>query len=395
MQIPEGEFTFTLMPAVIFGKGSVRKLKEKVDELGAKRAVLMTVPPIATKTDFVDRIKSILGAKLVGVYSGVGQHVPRQCVIDGVRLAREKKADILITLGGSSVADEAVSLILAEARTPEEFFTRFDKGEFLIPGKLKATNYKKPKIPIIAIPTTLSGGEFRSALGITDTVRKIKETSYDEKVLAKAVILDPEMTIYTGKELWASTAMKSLADCFQGVCAPNHNPFTDAYALHAAQLINDYLLPSVAEPLDLHARSMLQHAAGMSLWAEGLVGGSIISALRHQIGGVYDVPHGIASTIVLIPAMNFNRPETDERLALVARAFGISGKSAAAAAEAALNRIKELIKKLNLPTRLRDVGVPREGIALIAEKAITDFSIATNPKPVSKEQLIGILEQAW
>ncbi|MFH1169149.1 MAG: iron-containing alcohol dehydrogenase, partial [Chloroflexota bacterium] len=300
-------------------------------------------------------------------------------------------ADMLISLGGSSTADAAkgINLALAEAETPEAFFARFDRSEFTLPGSLRATEFSQPKLPFIAIPTTLSGGEFTAGAGITDTVRRHKDVSYDDGVTARVVILDPELTVHTGRELWASTAMKSLADCFEVVCSLRHQPFADALSLHAARLINHYLLPSIAEPMDMGARALLQHAAGMSLQGLGSVGGGVVAALRHQIGAIYDVPHGVASTIVLPHGLSFNRPEVDERLALVATALGLHS------ADAAIDRVRQLVAAAGLPARLRDVGVPREGIQVIARASSTDHQVRNNPKPVSEEQLISVLAQAW
>ncbi|MFH1169074.1 MAG: iron-containing alcohol dehydrogenase, partial [Chloroflexota bacterium] len=263
-EVPSGEFKPTRVSLIVFGRGSLEQLKTKVAELGARRALIVTVPPIVTETGFVERIKGLLGESCAGVFSGVVQHVPRQCVIAGARAAREAGADMLISLGGSSTADAAkgINLALAEAETPEAFFARFDRAEFTAPGSLRATEFTQPKLPFIAIPTTLSGGEFTAGAGITDTVRKHKDVLYDDRVTARVVILDPEMTVHTGRELWASTAMKSLADCFEVVCSARHQPFADALSLHAARLINQYLLPSVAEPMDMGARALLQHAAG-------------------------------------------------------------------------------------------------------------------------------------
>ena len=396
-EAPKGEFKSAPIPSVIFGMGAVQRLREKVEELGARRALLVTVAPIADETDLVERVKKSLGDRCAGVFSGVLQHVPRQCVLEGARMARELGADILISLGGSSTADsaKAINLILNESGHIDDFFPKFDRGEFKLPGASRPTDFQKPKLPQIAIPTTLSGGEFTASLGVTDTTRKRKDNAYDPKVTAKVVILDPEMTVYTGRELWASTGLKIMSDCFEEVCSPRHQPFVDALALHAAHLINLNLLRSIAEPLDLGARALLQHAAWMSLLGIGQTGLGMVAALRHQIGGGYGVAHGIASAIAFPHVMSFNRPVVDDRLRLVARALDLSMKETSDAVGATINRIEELIREAGLPRRLRDVSVPKEGIQVIVEASINDHQIRSNPKPVSRAQLVALLEQAW
>ena len=393
MHMPSGEFRFPPISSVVFGKGSVQRVREKIDEFGAKRALVVTVPPLVAQTDLVERVKRALGDKCAGVFSGVVQHVPRQCVIEGTKMAKEVGADILVSLGGSSPADAAkgINLVLAEAERIDDFFTSFESQEVI-----KATLFKKPKLCQIAIPTTLSAGEFTEIAGITDPQRKCKDIFRDIKFAPKVIILDPEVTTFTSKELWASTALKSLSDGFGRACSPEALPFALALALHANQMINQHLVSSVREPLDLGARAMLQHAVWMNTYSRGPSVLGMVAALRHQIGAVYDVPHGVASTIVFPHCIQFNRPLIDEPLVLIAKFWGLPFKNAAGAAEAILKRLGELIQEIGLPTRLRDVGVPRGGLQVIADAAMEDPAAQANLKRVnSKEQLIGVLEQAW
>lgn len=396
-EIPNGEFKSAPIPSVVFGAGSVQRIREKVEELGAKRALLVTVAPLLNVTDLVGRVEKLLGDKCAGVFSGVRQHVPRECVLEGAKIATELGIDVLVSLGGSSTADaaKAINLVLNESEQIDDFFDRFDRSEFTLPGATRATHYRKPKLPQIAIPTTLSGGEFTGSLGITDTTQKRKHNSYDPKVTAKVVILDPEMTVFTERELWASTGLKILSDCFEEVCSPRHQPFVDALSLHAAHLINRNLVRSIDEPRDLGARGLLQHASWMSLVGLSQTGLGTVAALRHQIGGGYGVAHGVASAIVFPHVMKFNRPVVDDRVRLVASALEVAPKEPAAAAAAAIQRVEELIRAAGLPTRLRDVGVPHESIDVIVDASINDHQIRNNPKPVSRPQLVALLEQAW
>lgn len=396
-EVLRGEFNLTPISSVIFGVGSIERLKEKVEELGCKRALVITVPPIADNTDFVKRTKKILGGRFAGVFSQVVQHVPRQCVIEGAKVARKVGADVLISLGGSSTADAAkgINLVLAEANEPADFFTAFDKGVFTLPQGYLATEFRKPKLPQISIPTTLSGGEFTGSVGITDIKRKQKDLARDPKITPKVIILDPELTVFTDNVLWSSTALKTMSDCFAGICSPRHQPFSDALGLHAIRLMNSYLLPSLSKPINLEARAMLQHAVWIAIYGLWPIGGGIVAALRHQIGGIYNIGHGIASVIIFKPAISFDRPETDNRLALIAKTMELPFKDAADGANAAINRVTELISKSGLPAKLSDAGIPRDGINLIADATLKDYQITKSVKPVSREQVIRILESAY
>ena len=390
--VPEGEFKTPSISLVIFGTGSVRRVAEKVDETGAERALIVTVSPLATETDLVERVKDVLGSRCVGVFSGVLQHVPHQCVLDGARMAREVGADILVSIGGSSASDaaKAINLMLTETEQMDSFFAKLDSPDAVKP------QFKNPKLPIIAIPTTLSAGEFSSVAGITDIQRRRKIGFTDTKLTPRVIILDPEATVYTGRELWASTGLKVFSDCFEEFCSPWRQPFVDAMLLYAVRLIERNIISSIAEPLDLGCRAMLQHAAWMSMFGKDATSLGIVASLRHQIGGGFNVAHGVASSIIFPYAINFNRPVVDERLAAMAEAMNLPGDNVSDAASAAINRVGELIEQAGLPQRLRDVGVPRDGLPVIASAAMKDHHIANNPKKIeSAEQLLGILEQAW
>ncbi|MDO8687766.1 MAG: iron-containing alcohol dehydrogenase [Dehalococcoidales bacterium] len=392
-EIPSGEYKTIGGTTVVFGLGAVKKLREKVDECGGKRAFVITGRTIATKTDLLERVKKVLGNKYTGVYSKVQQHVPRQCVIEGAKMAREAKADILIALGGTSPSDAAkgMNLALTEVERIDDFFVKFDRSD-----ATKTPEFTKPKLPLISIPTTLSAGEFTVVTGITDMERGHKDVYRDARLPSKVVIMDPETTIPTPKSLWAGTGMKLLSDRFGAVCSKNPLPFTDALGLHAIYFINQYLVRSISEPLDLGARAMLQHAVWMAAPGTGGQGLGMVAAFRHQIGATYNVPHGIASTIVFPYCINFNRPFIDERLGVVARAFDISPKSKRDIGNAVVASIRKLMKELEIPTRLRDVGVPKEGLPIIAESTWMDTSSRNNFRSVeSSKQLLGIVEQAW
>jgi alcohol dehydrogenase class IV len=390
--VPEGEFKTPSISLVIFGAGSMRRVAEKVDEAGTRRALIVTVAPLAEETDLVEKLKGVLGSRCAGVFSGVLQHVPRQCVLDGVDAAREAGADILISLGGSSAVDaaKAINLMLTETEKMDSFFAHLDD-----PAAAKPS-FDNPKLPIIAIPTTLSAGEFSSVAGITDLQRKRKIGFTDIKITPSVIVLDPEATVYTGQELWASTGLKVFSDCFEEFCSPYRQPFVDALLLHAVRIIERHIISSIAEPLDLGCRAMLQHAAWMSMFGKDATSLGIVASLRHQIGGGYNVPHGVASSIIFPYAVAFNRPVIDERLAAMAGAMNLPGESVSAAASAAINRVSELIEQAGLPKRLRDVGVPKDGLPIIAGAAMKDHHIVNNPKKIESEKdLLGILEQAW
>jgi alcohol dehydrogenase len=380
-----GEFNFLPFKKVIFGPGTVTRLKAELEELGATRVVVITTHSLI-KTALYDRIKNILGDLYVGSYEGTIQHVPRRCVLEGARMCRQLKADSLVAFGGGSCIDTAkgIALVIAEGEELDRLRVRF-----VPPNKLEVPTLKKQKIPIVTISTTLSGAEFTNIIGITDEARRSKDLYIDNGVTPKVIFLDPEMTTATPPILWASTGMKTFSDAIEMVCSPNHQPFTATLCLEAIKIFYHDLPRSVKEPLNLNVREKLQFAMWMTFsgFTNVLVGA--VAALRHQIGALFNIPHGIASTIVLPHVIEFNLSVIMARLSLIANAMGITTYTVKKA-------IQNLIKELGLPQRLREVSVKESDLELIAKYALEDFIILGNPKPITNiDQLLQILRNAF
>jgi len=392
----KGEFRYIPIGKVIFGPGTAAtRVRGEIEALGARRVLIVTGRTLASNTDLVAKVQAALGAAHAGVFQDTIQHVPRATVLAGARVAQELAADALVVVGGGTAVDTAkgIALVVAEGPDLDAHKTRFEP-----PDKRVVPPLPNPKLPLIVIPTTLSGSEFTHAIGITDVTKGSKELYVDPKLSARTIILDPEMTVATGRELWAGTCLKALCDCIEGICSPGHQPYSDALLTAAAEMIFQNLPVSVAEPLDLAARGRLQYASWMAVGMLLIAGGGLAAGLRHQIGALRNVPHGIASTIVIPHVMEFNRPVVAERLALIARAAGVdgAGRSAGDAAQAAITAVRDLIRQMELPTRLRDVGVQREDFDAIAEHVLHDFTARTNPRPVSsKEQVMEVLANAY
>ena len=379
------EFRVPQLHTIVFGKGSIERLGEKVSELGGTRVLIVTVPDLVYRTDLVDRVSMALGGKCAGVYGKVEQHSPRECVVEGARMAREIGADAIVSLGGGSVTDtsKGINILLTEEIEPDTF---------LAGSEDMCLKVEHEKVPHLAVTTTLSAAEFSDRVGIMNRATKQKDSVVDGRLVPKVVIMDPEMTVFTPPDLWASGCLKCLSDCFEQFCSPRHHPFVDALALNAIRIVYRYLIPSIAEPPDLEARGTLQHVPLMGHYGARSVGLGLGAALRHQIGPMHDVAHGVISAIVVSHCLNFNRPLVDERLTLVAHALDLPSPDP----DSVLQEIDRLIRETGLPRRLRDVGIPKEACKSIAEAAMGDFALEDNPKEIkSASEIVVVLEEAW
>jgi maleylacetate reductase len=395
----KGAFTFLPIDDVHYGSGALANLEATLAQYGIERALLITGKTLATKTDLVDKVVAASRGRIDKVFHNTTQHVHRASVIDAVEAARSINADGIISFGGGTPNDtgKAVLLALAEDVRNAADFDRY-RVKFEYPSKVEVPPVNGDALPMIAISTTLSGGEFTHFAGITDSDRQVKDLYIDKKLAARAVYLDPELTLETPDWLWLSTGMRSVDHCIEALCSINAHPFTDALASQALQMLNRYLRECKADPTDLVARTNVHLAAWMSVCGLANVNVGLSHGIGHQLGARNDVPHGVTSCVMMPSTMDFNREHVGNRQAWIAEAMGcdVAGLDKETAAALGRSAVQTLITDLELPTRLRDVGVAEDDFPAIARDALEDLVVATNPRPVgSVEEVIEVLHNAW
>jgi alcohol dehydrogenase class IV len=375
---------------IVSGPGSIAKLPEEIERLGGTRALLVISPSVA-KTFLLERIKSGLGGKCVAVFDEVKPHSPTDSIVKAVERAREARIDVLVSVGGGSAIDSAkgVAALLAEGGSLPRYGVRFTP-----PDKKEVPPMPAPKLPHIAIPTTLSGGEYSYSAGVTEGGKKYIVA--DPKLAPRTVLLDPEAAATAPGRLLAASGMNALAHCVEAIYSTETQPLTDAYCLRAVGLIARYLPRAVANSRDMEALSYVQVAACLSGMGVYSAWTGIHHAVVHVIGGRYKAPHAEIHALMLPYAMRWNLDATVDAHARMAREIGIEGGDEKSLAAAVPEHVFALNQRMGLPLRLRELGVPRDGLRQLAGDALNDYSIHTNPKPVTAaEQVLEVLEQAW
>lgn len=393
-----GKFDINGMERVWYGAGSLDHLTEEVDRLGAKRAFVIASRTVAQETDLVDRLQKLLGNKLADVSATSKQHVPQSSVIEATREAREAKADLIISLGGGSQIDCAKGVTLCmsenikEARELDNYRVVFE-----YPDKVTIPALKGTAPPHLTVATTLSAGEYTNFIGITDTERKVKDLFVDNQLYPKVAFLDPTVTFATPPWLWASTGMRAVDHCVEGYISMTHMPFTDALAFNALKMLFENLPVSTREPENVSAKVNCQLAAWMSIFGLSNVLLGLSHGIGHQLGARANVPHGVTSCIMLPHVLEFNLPATAERQAQLAQAMGVdtSGMSTEEAAKAGIEALRNFIKGLELPYRLRDASVSKDDFDAIVKDAMEDLIVATNPRPATAQDVHALLESAY
>ena len=386
-----GAYRFPQMESVVFGKPYVDALAQEVDRLDARAVFVLASGTLTRETDLVERLRQTLGNRFAGVCAKIAAHTPRTDVVAAANMAHEAGADLIVTLGGGSVTDAAkmVGLCLGNGVTAPEELDDF-RARVAADGTSARPPVKPPGVRMVAIPTTLSAGEFSAGAGCTDTRQHVKESFSHPLMIPRTVILDPAASRPTPEWLFLSTGIRAVDHAVEDICSTNGQPISEGAAYHALRLLGRGLPAVKADPEDLDARLECQIGAWMSMvGSQSGVSKGASHGIGHVLGGTAGVPHGYTSCIMLPHVLRFNREASADKQARVSEALGRPGEPAADAVGA-------LISGLGLPTRLRDVGVREDQLDLIAEHSMHDRWIHTNPRKIDGPAVIRtLLDAAW
>ncbi len=389
---PLRPFELHMPSRVLFGINSVEKIGSEAKRLGATNVLVVTDKGIM-KTGAPERIKSILLKEEMKaeVWDGVETEPSIGCVVGLRDYICKSGFDLLVGLGGGSCMDvaKAAAVLSQNKEDPEDYFAG-GKREFAKPG-----------IPCITIPTTAgTGAEITWDAVIKDRsgIKAVFEHTYIMPTLA---IVDPTMSASMPPRLTASTGIDALSHAIESSLTKYTNPITFSLALQSIRLISENLRTAVYHGNNLDARYNMALATLTEAFSEMNAGDVEAHAFGHLIGSIYRIPHGVACGIALPYAMEFNIVVSADRLANIAEAMGedTSGLTPREAAYASVDAVRELIEDVGLPTTLKEVGVMKEDLPMLAEKAVTNpwikemFSYAI--RDMTKEIALRFLEDMW
>ena len=383
---------------IVFGEGRAEDLPAELDRLGSQRVMVLSGRSIAEKTETVKRVESLLGDRCLAVYSNLPQRAPLSTAVEATRIALDNGVDTLVGVGGSTISDAArmIGVMMAEGLTTEEALReRGHQGG----GNFQSTA-DGDKLPRqVSIPTTLSAGEFNVGGGnVLDDQAGHKIRVRHPGLYAHLIVLDSDMTEGTPDWLWLSSGVKALDHCIERLYCRGSQPATDATTAKAAELLLNNLPQSREEMGNSGARLNCLMGAWMSMMGAPSVGSGLSHAIGHVIGVKYGVGHGYTSCVTQPYVMEFNRPASADKQAMVAQAAGLDtrGMSDEAAAEAVAAVVDEFIMDLGMPHRLRELEIPHEDLPEIARLTLEDGPSRNNPVQVTgPEELMPLLEKAW
>jgi alcohol dehydrogenase len=385
-KISEIELVLDQKPTAHFGAGAVKKVGELAKAEGAKKALIITDSFIA-QSDIRKKIEESLSKAgiAVEVFDGVTPNPTTACVDAGSDFAAKSDADILIAVGGGSSMDTAKGVSLG-AKNPQRGI-----------GLDYQTQFEKPGLPIIAIPTTAGTGSEVNAFGvITDEATHVRFYVGHSSALAIAAILDPELTLGLPPKATAATGMDAMIHAVESYLSIRSNPYSDGIALQTIELVMKNLLTAYQDGSNLEARAnmlLASHIVGVGFSHTGL---GLVHGIGHSLGGHFNVPHGVALCTVLDQVLRFNLPVRQARLAKIAQALGVAdtAKSEAENADKAIKTLVDLAKAVGLGTRLSDHGITEADLPLLAKTAVEDAVTLNNPIKPTEQDVLGILRSA-
>jgi maleylacetate reductase len=334
---------------VVFGAGSLQHLEREIEALGYSRALVLSTPE---QRQSAEMVAALLGPRAAGVFDRAVMHVPIETAREAREVAGRLGADCAVAIGGGSTTGLGKAIAL-------------DSG-----------------LPIIAIPTTYAGSEMTPVYGITEG--GLKKTGKDARVVPRAVIYDPELTLSLPAAMSLTSGINAIAHSAEGLYSADRNPVIDFMARDGIAALGRALPAICKNPQDLQARTDAFYGA----WLCGIVMGSVGMALHHKLchtlGGTFNLPHAQTHTAVLPHALAYNAPAAPEAMAKIAQALG--GASGPAA-------VFDLAKSNGAAVALRDLGLKEADLDKACDIAVQNQY--PNPRSLDRAALRQLFQNAW
>ncbi|WP_447410185.1 L-threonine dehydrogenase [Clostridium perfringens] len=375
------------MPAIsLMGADCLKDAGDQVGELGFKKALIVT-DKVLGQIGIVKKVTDVLDNKNIeyAIYDETKPNPTVKNVNDGLALLKEKECDFVISLGGGSAHDCAKGIALLATNGGEiKDYEGVDKS-------------KKPQLPMVGINTTAgTGSEMTLFAIITDEERHIKMALVDKHLTPIIAVNDPMLMLAMPKSLTAATGMDALTHAIEAYVSTSATPITDACVEKAIELISNYLVNAVENGQDVEARDMMAYAEYLAGMAFNNASLGYVHAMAHQLGGFYNLPHGVCNAILLPHVQEYNKATSASRLAKIAKIMGgnIEGLTDEQGADLCIDMIKSLSQTIGIPEGLGVLGVKESDFETLATNALNDACSLTNPRKGNLEEVIAIFKKA-
>jgi len=375
------------IPSVnVLGQNAVDEAIGDIKTLGFKRALMVTDKPLV-EIGLVGQVADKLGTAGIEViiFDGVQPNPTTANVLAGLELLKANDCDFVVSLGGGSPHDcaKGIALVATNGGSIKDY-----------EGLDVST---KPQLPLVAINTTAgTASEMTRFCIITNEDSHIKMAIVDKHTTPILSVNDPELMLAKPAGLTAATGMDALTHAIEAYVSIAANPITDACAIKAIELIKANLVEAVDNGQNIDARDQMAYAQFLAGMAFNNASLGYVHAMAHQLGGFYDLPHGVCNALLLPHVQEYNAQVAAPRLKDVAKAMGVdvSAMDDAQGAKAAITAIKALSVAVKIPENLTKLGVKAEDISILADNALKDACGFTNPKQATHKEICQIFTNA-
>ncbi|MFN3648147.1 MAG: iron-containing alcohol dehydrogenase family protein [Armatimonadota bacterium] len=376
-------FTFNAPPKLIFGSDSLEQLPGEAARLG-RRPLLVTGRSLRA-SGTLDRLLAAL--RDAGLEPRLHEGVPPEPDLDALQACREagEECDSVIAVGGGSVLDIAkgAAALSGRGKSARDYFA----GE-PVPETGK---------PLIAVPTTSgTGSEVTWVCVLVDHQTRRKASIRGGAMMPQVALVDPRLTVTCPPHVTAHSGMDAFVQAVESFTSRGANPMTDALSLRAACLTAEWVETAYREPEHREAREAMalgSMLAGLALNTSRL---GLVHGLAHPLGAVTGAPHGLLCGLLMPPVLRFNRVAAAEKYALLARELKLASEhiDALDAADALLAFTEELLRRLEIPLRLREIGFREADLDWVAAETMPSGSTKANPRPVTESDAREVAESA-
>lgn len=379
---------FVLNETSYFGRGCRSELVNEIKDRGFKKVLLVTDKSLID-CGVAGKVSELLTSAKIAykTYSDIKPNPTIKNVLDGVKACTTAKADVIVAVGGGSVIDTAKGISIV--------MTNPDRADIVSLNGV--SNTKNKGLPLICLPTTHgTAAEVTINYVITDEDRQVKMVCVDPHDIPVLSIVDSELMETLPKGTAAATGLDALTHAVEGYITKGHNTMADMFHMRAIELIFENLSNAVnnKDPKAIENMALAQYIAGMGFSNVGL---GIVHSMAHQLGAVYDTPHGVANAILLPTVMRFNGVVCADRFREILCHIG-RPDARHLNDQDVINTfvwmIEELSKSVGVTMRVRDTGCKEEDIEMLADKAMQDPCKPGNPREVSREDFIRLFHEA-
>jgi len=375
-------YQYNFPTTIRFGTGVINELGDYLIKNKLSNPLIVT-DPIVSQLNFFKQIIEDLKKKNISVevFSGIHKNPVKSDVYKGTEAFDQTKRDSIIGIGGGAALDVARAIVL-RVNHREDLF----KYDDLIGGDVYVTN----DVPhFITVPTTAgTGSEVGRSAIIADNETHQKKILFSPKLLAKIIFADPMLTMELPPFVTAATGMDALTHNMEAFLVNTFHPMCDGIAAEGMSLIHQSLETAVNKP-DLESRSKMLIASlmGAVAFQKGL---GVVHSLAHPLSSLLDTHHGLANAVNIPYGMEFNIEGFEDKFKKIAKTLELKEETGSAV----VNYLFEMNSKINIPHRLRDIGVKEEHIETLSDLALADFAHPNNPKPVSRQNFKDLYTKA-